>query len=261
MFRPRRLRLALAFGILYLGGCSGGSTPARPTDFDGTGLVGSSLTRGQPSPSTTADVIPFRRILCFGDSVTFGVTQKASLAVGGRDALAPVEGYVAKLWRLIEDQYGTGYELINAGVAGESVTAGVERMRDEIRVHSPDLVLLLEGVVDVNNPQPRFTDVEDNLDEMIRTVQKSGAEVILGTYPLLNPDGFRTRGIDNVPALNDLIRQTAARRGVVVADHERAQPDLSGQGPDGLHPNNLGYEAMAVTWLTAIEVLAAASGT
>jgi lysophospholipase L1-like esterase len=31
---------------------------------------------------------------------------------------------------------------------------------------------------------------------------------------------------------------------------------LSGQGPDGLHPNNLGYEVMADTWLEAIEALA-----
>jgi lysophospholipase L1-like esterase len=42
---------------------------------------------------------------------------------------------------------------------------------------------------------------------------------------------------------------------VPIADHEKAN-DQSGQGPDGLHPNNLGYDTMANTWLSAIEALA-----
>jgi lysophospholipase L1-like esterase len=66
------------------------------------------------------------------------------------------------------------------------------------------------------------------------------------------PDGFRTSGAENVPRLNDdpLRGRLGVRRG-----HEKSV-DLSGQGPDGLHPNDLGYEAMASTWLSAIEALA-----
>jgi lysophospholipase L1-like esterase len=56
-----------------------------------------------------------------------------------------------------------------------------------------------------------------------------------------------------------VIRQEAARLSVPVADHEKAA-DLNGQGPDGLHPNNLGYEGMANTWLAAIEALAETLG-
>jgi lysophospholipase L1-like esterase len=58
-----------------------------------------------------------------------------------------------------------------------------------------------------------------------------------------------------VPRLNDIIRQEANRLSVPVADHEEAA-ELAGQGPDGLHPNNIGYETMADTWLRAIEALA-----
>ncbi len=159
----------------------------------------------------------------------------------------------------MESKYGAGFDLINAGIPGERTVDGVERLRNEMRIFEPDLVLLLEGVVDVNDSSPRFPVVRENLVDMMGIVKREGKQVIIGTYPLLNPDGFRTTGAQHVPRLNDLIRQEAGRMGVPVADHERAV-DLSGQGPDGLHPNNLGYEGMASTWLSAMEALAEALG-
>jgi lysophospholipase L1-like esterase len=213
------------------------------------------------SPTTLAADLPFRTILCFGDSLTYGVTLEAlSLPPGTHADLTLVEGYVPKLWRLLESAHGAGFELINAGVPGERTVDGVERLRTEMRVFQPDLVLLLEGVVDVNGSSPRFPVVRENLAEMMGIVKREGKHVIIGTYPLLNPEGFRTTGAEHVPRLNDVIRQEAARMGVRVADHESAV-DLSGQGPDGLHPNNLGYEAIASTWLAAIEALAEDLGT
>ena len=201
--------------------------------------------------------VPFRRILCFGDSLTYGVTLEAlSLPQGAQADLVLVEGYVPKLWRLLESKYGSGFELVNAGIPGERTIEGVERIRAEMRVHDPDLVLLLEGIVDINNSAPRFPVARENLVEMMTLVQREGRHVIIGTYPLLNPDGFRTTGAQFVPRLNDVIRQEANRLTVTIADHEEAV-ELSGQGPDGLHPNNLGYEGMADTWLAAIEELAA----
>jgi lysophospholipase L1-like esterase len=212
----------------------------------------------EPSSSSEAIVadVPFRRILCFGDSLTYGVTLEAlSLPPGAQTDLSLVEGYVPKLWRLLESKYGSGFELVNAGVPGETTVDGVERLRSELQVFDPDLVLLLEGIVDINNSSPRFPVVRENLVDMMGLVKREGALVIIGTYPLLNPDGFRTTGAQYVPRLNDVIRQEANRLTVSIADHEKAN-ELSGQGPDGLHPNNLGYEGMANTWLAAIEALA-----
>jgi lysophospholipase L1-like esterase len=206
--------------------------------------------------------IPFRKILCFGDSITYGVTLQALfLPPGAQTDLSLVEGYVPKLWRLLESKYGSGFELVNDGVPGERTADGVERLRQDLSVHHPDLVLLLEGVIDANTSSPRFPAIRENLAEMMRLAQRDGTHVIIGTYGLLNPDGFRTDGAANVPRLNEVIRQEADKQHVLVADHEKSV-DLSGQGPDGLHPNNLGYEVMADTWLAAIEALAAsASGT
>lgn len=239
------------FAALVVASCG---TATSPTD---SSFVGVEPSANLPGSSQQQSVeVPFRRILCFGDSLTYGVTLEAlSLPPGAQTDLALVEGYVPKLWRLLESKYGPGFELVNAGLAGETTTEGVERLRSELRIFDPDLVLLLEGVVDVNNDAPRFPVVRENLADMMGIVKREGALVIIGTYPLLNPDGFRTTGAQYIPRLNDIIRQEANRLTVLVADHEKAN-DLAGQGPDGLHPNNLGYEAMADTWLLAIEALA-----
>jgi lysophospholipase L1-like esterase len=238
-------------------GCGDSAGPVTPSELASAGGRVALLSSG---PQTAVADVPFRKILCFGDSITFGVTLEAPLSSGAQGDLAIVEGYVPKLWRQLESKYGSGFELINAGIGGERTTEGVERIRYELLVHDPDLVLLLEGVVDVNNPTPRFPVVRENLARMMELVLRDGKQVIIGTYPLLNPEGFRTTGYENVPRLNDVVRQEANRLGVVIADHEKAT-DVTVQGPDGLHPNNIGYEAIASTWLTAIETLSAKLGT
>jgi lysophospholipase L1-like esterase len=240
------------FAALGMAGCGSSTSPVGESPVASRA---SSQASSGAAQAIVADV-PFRKILCFGDSLTYGVTLEAlSLPPGAQADLVLVEGYVPKLWRLLESKYGAGFELVNAGIPGERTIEGVERIRNEMRIHDPDLVLLLEGIVDINNSAPRFPVVRENLVEMMTLVQREGRLVIIGTYPLLNPDGFRTSGAQFVSRLNDVIRQEANRLSVQIADHEEAN-DLSGQGPDGLHPNNIGYEAMASTWLAAMEELA-----
>lgn len=204
-------------------------------------------------------VFPFRKILCFGDSITYGVTLQSASSPAARDQLVLTEGYVPKLWRRLEAKYGSGIELVNAGLPGEGSRAAVARIGREMERASPDLVLLLEGVIDVDNDVPDFPLVRDDLREILGVVRSRDAVLLLGTYPLLDPDGFRATNPENVPRLNELIRRLAREEGLAVADHERAFRDFSGLSPDGLHPNDLGYEVMADTWLAAIESLEAAT--
>jgi len=72
----------------------------------------------------------------------------------------------------------------------------------------------------------------------------------------LNPDGFRAVAPENVPRLNDIIRQEAHKQQVPIAGHERAfAGDLTLIGPDGLHPNDSGYQVIAETWFDVIKDL------
>ena len=254
----RKSASVLLLGIFISAACGDGDSPTSPdpaTPSPGS-VVSSSTIPGARSQEQLPENFPIKRILCFGDSVTLGVTAMGDSSYGGRTQLQLVEGYPVKLWRLLEEKYGVGFDVVSAGIGGENTREGLERIDNEIRIHDPDLVLILEGVVDINNEFPRYPVVRSSLAEMMRLVQLRGRLGIIGTYPLLNPDGFRTSGWGNVPRLNDVIRQEAKAKNMPVADHEKAfDADHSGLGPDGLHPNNIGYEIMAETWLEQIDLI------
>ena len=243
--------------IFISAGCGSDRSPVRPDVAAGRASRGDvAFGTGQVSRQV-ADDFPFKRILCFGDSITSGVTLLSPGALdGARTELALVEGYVPKLWRLLEAKYGTGIELVNAGIGGENSREALERIDTEIRLHSPDLVLVMHGIVDINYEFPRYPIVRSNLAEMFRIVKLRGAVPIAGTYPLINPEGFRAMGAANIPRLNDVIRQEAKGKATLIADHEAAAAaEYAGQGSDGVHPNNIGYETMARTWFDTIELV------
>ncbi|MDX1390598.1 MAG: hypothetical protein R3344_15520, partial [Acidobacteriota bacterium] len=114
-----------------------------------------------------------------------------------RGQLTSVEGYVPKLWRLLEEEYGTGFQLVTEGVGGENTREALDRIDTFIRRHDPDMVLILSGIVDVNVENARFPVVRSNLAEMMRIVQLRGKVPIIGTYPKVNPGGFRVFAIEN----------------------------------------------------------------
>jgi lysophospholipase L1-like esterase len=251
---PAGLLLGIISSVVLVG-CGGDRSPVAPridnVDGNGASPVVASSTRRMEIPAN----FPFKKILCFGDSVTLGVTQQSGdYDDGRRSALATVEGYVPKLWRRLEERYGTGFELVTEAVGGENTREALDRIDFMIRRHDPDVVLILTGIVDVNVEVVRFPVVRSNLAEMMRIVQLRGKYPIIGTYPPVNPDGFRVFAIEHAARLNDVIRQEAKRKNVKIADHETAAAgDFRGQGSDGVHPNNIGYETMAQTWFETIE--------
>ena len=142
--RASFLGLAAAMLGLLGAGCGDSSSLTSPSPGKETETAVSSLP-GRPNsgPSALSD-LPFQKILCFGDSLTFGVTQRApDIFSGASGELALVEGYVPKLWRRLEAKYGPGVELVNAGIPGETTTEGLDRIQDVVRTNDPDLVLLL----------------------------------------------------------------------------------------------------------------------
>lgn len=250
----RTLTTGLLLGSIISVGCGGDRSPIAP-DTETNPLSGSSAAVAATGRRVQVpENFPFKKILCFGDSVTLGVTQKAGDDDGRRTELATVEGYVPKLARRLEERYGTGIELVVEAVGGENTREALDRIDTFIHRHDPDVVLILTGIVDVNVEVVRFPVVRTNIAEMMRIVQLRGKYPIIGTYPPVNPDGFRVFAIEHAARLNDVIRQEAKGKNVKIADHEAAAAgDYRGQGSDGVHPNNIGYETMAQTWFEAIE--------
>lgn len=254
--KPLEVGLVVVLSAFGISACE---SPVSPGGSRTESVVVPSSSALAPSSLTAARLsedIPFKRILCFGDSLTFGLTLQAGSSSGGRSVLTLAEGYVPKLARLLTEKHGEGFELFNAGIGGENTDLALDRIDTEIRRYNPDLILLLEGILEVNNESPRFGAAESNLAEMMRIAQLRQVAIIAGTYPLPNPAGFRTRGADNTAKLNEIIREEALAKGVPIADHEEAFPkDFSGLGSDGLHPNEIGYRIMAQTWFDVIEAM------
>ena len=240
--------------VLAAAGCGSSGAPSSPSAVDSNASSSSFGSLDQISAIPAREGAK-RAILCFGDSLTFGTTSRAA---PGFATLSPIEGYVPKLQRLLEDELDEKLRMVNSSRGGGDTNEGLARLPNELRIHNPDLVLLWLGVVDVNtNEKARFTQLRENLVAMMRMIKREGAKVVIGTYPPMDPEGFRALAAENVARLNTIIRQEANAEQVPIAGHEIAfgnDPDGL-LGSDGLHPNDNGYQLIAETWFEVVRDL------
>lgn len=113
---------------------------------------------------TLPRLAPGEVIVAFGDSLTYGT---------GADTQA---AYPAVLSALIDRT------VINAGVPGETTSEALTRLPEVLAQHHPKLVLVCLGGNDMLRKVPVST-IEQNLRAMIRTIQTSGAAVVLIGVP------------------------------------------------------------------------------
>lgn len=245
----------VAICVLAAAGCGSSGAPSSPSAVDPNASSSGSLDQISAIPARPSQEDAKRTILCFGDSLTFGTTSRA---VPRFATLSPIEGYVPKLQRLLEDELDEKLMMVNSSRGGGDTNEGLTRLPNELRIHNPDLVLLWLGVVDVNtNEKARFTQLRENLVAMMRRIKREGAKVVIGTYPPMDPEGFRALAAENVARLNTIIRQEANAEQVPIAGHEIAfGNDPEGLlGSDGLHPNDNGYRLIAETWFEVVKDL------
>ncbi|MBW2280323.1 MAG: SGNH/GDSL hydrolase family protein [Deltaproteobacteria bacterium] len=102
------------------------------------GLRGEEITREKPAGSV--------RIVCLGDSVTFGVIQPD--VPGESDRHTPTVSYVDELARLVEQRGPQNVQVINAGVVGYSSSHGLRQLALQVLDLDPDVVTFRFGVND-----------------------------------------------------------------------------------------------------------------
>jgi lysophospholipase L1-like esterase len=163
-------------------------------------------------PISAGDVI-----ICFGDSLTYGT------------GASPGMDYPSRLGRKL------GREVINAGVPGDTTASALNRLERDVLSASPGLVLITLGGNDLKNGVPA-EEALANLIEIVETLQKNGARVIVGglRFPM------RDRGYGKAYA------ELAERTGVVLIPH--VLDGIMGNRnlmSDPIHPNDEGYEVMA----------------
>jgi len=113
--------------------------------------------------ATPAETVP--KIVAFGDSLTAGY------------GLAQQQSYPALLQKMI-DADGFKYEVVNAGVSGDTSAGGVRRIDWSLDAGNVRFVILELGANDFLRGQP-VSETKKNLSEIIKRAQSRNAQVLL----------------------------------------------------------------------------------
>ena len=178
--------------------------------------------------AATPDIRP--SVVAFGDSLSAGF---------GAEAGKSYPDYLQKML----DANGYRYRVINAGVSGDTSSDGVERMRDIVSAH-PAVVIVEFGGNDGLRGQP-VAGTKANLQQMIVTLQKSGAKVVLAGITLP-----RNYGPEYIRSFDNIYTDLAKQYKVVLVPFllqgvAAASPGLMQK--DGIHPTAAGNEKVAAT--------------
>jgi lysophospholipase L1-like esterase len=129
------------------------------------------------------------RIVCMGDSGTFGSIRAPAEAEGEALTYFPIPSYVDALRERIVRQELDDVEVINAGVIGYSSHHGLRQFMVQIRHLEPDVVTLRFGMNDVQRawaPQHRTVEPENGLIRFLlyRFASWRTTRVLLAAYTL-----------------------------------------------------------------------------
>ena len=166
---------------------------------------------------TLAPLGPDELILAFGDSITSGAGAN------------PDESYPAQLEKLI------GHKVINAGVSGEMVEQGVERLPKSIDEQRPSIAIICHGG---NNFLQGQDDghVKENIRSMIQIARARNVQVVLVGVP---KPGLILR---DAAIYGELAKEFSVPYRKNVLSRILSNPALKA---DQIHPNAEGYTVFA----------------
>jgi len=176
-------------------------------------------------------------IVAFGDSLTAG------------HGVAAGQSYPDWLQREL-DRRGYGYRVVNAGISGDTTTAGLVRVTEVVDLR-PAIVILELGANDGLRGIP-VSASQANLDRIIVALKRGGALVVLAGMTL--PPNY---GPDYIHSFERMYSSLSAKYKLPlipfllagVAGTTRYMQD------DGLHPNAEGCRLVAANVLKTLEPL------
>jgi acyl-CoA thioesterase I len=172
---------------------------------------------------TTAGEVRTRRIVAFGDSLTYGYN------------LPTTDSYPSQLQKKL-DSLGYNYKVINVGINGDTTTDGLARVNEALSFE-PDLVLLEFGANDFLRSQPPEL-AQQNLDKIIKTFDDKNVKVIL-----LNIEQNPLLPLPNRERFQQIMPELGKKYGLPVVTSFLGGILLNSEFTleDRLHPNKAGY--------------------
>jgi acyl-CoA thioesterase-1 len=234
--RPvRGLVFAALLGVMA-GACSGGNGGARE--------AAPPAPASPPAPQRPARTEPAHpRIVVLGDSLTAGL------------GLPETDAYPAILQQKLKDA-GYDWEVVNAGVSGDTSAAGLQRLEWVLDGDVRILILALGANDGLRGLPP--AQMRENLATIIETAQKRGIAVLLAGMEA--PPNF---GQDYAVSFRRVFRDLAKKYDVVfvpfLLDHVAGIPALN--QADGIHPNARGARLVADGLWPALKPMVEAAAT
>jgi acyl-CoA thioesterase I len=235
MRRTARIRLALAIaGSVWLAACSSGSPAPQPAGLARAAAAAKPVEPGKPGqpgepgqPDKPAEPAQ-PRVVCLGDSLTAGYGLPS-----------PDEAYPALLERKLADA-GYQFEVINAGVSGDTSAGGLRRLDWSLQGDVKVLIVALGGNDGLRGLPP--SELRANLEAIVTAAQARHVRVLL-------------MGMEAPPNFGDRYTQDfrAVYRDVASEHHLAFIPfflngvagnDALNQG-DGIHPTAQGHQKIA----------------
>jgi acyl-CoA thioesterase-1 len=214
-----------------LSGC--GSASERPPVDNGAGAQ----TPPQASVPPPAKTISRPRIVALGDSLTAGL------------GLNPEEAYPALLQKRL-DQAGVNFEVVNAGVSGDTSAGGLSRLDWALDGDVRVLIVALGGN-DALRALPAEA-LKQNLSHIIERAQARHIEIVLAGM-----EAPRNFGRDYIVAFHQVYPSLARQYHVALVPFllqgVAADPALNQR--DGIHPTAEGARIVADNVWTALRPL------
>lgn len=221
--------------------------------------------------------LAIRTILAFGDSITEGEVPVAGEFSIRPQFVEPDYAYPADLTTLLTQRYTaqgasrvdafctndppfpvtSGIVVINAGCLGEQAEnpATLARLNDKIGTYHPDVLLLLEGVNDLNSAASVPGAVQ-GVQTLIAGARNRGVRVLVGTLlPEIGGD-VNARSVNLIGPFNSQLVPVATSAGATVVDlYGDIVTDVADwiSPYDGLHPTEAGYQEIARVWFKSIQ--------
>jgi len=229
-----------------------------------------------PEVPSTPPQLSVTKFVAYGDSITEGFVQRCPGAVPeeiepspmriglllaqGRAQPSPT-AYPAKLQALLEERYPSRMiTVINEGMGGEEIEAGVADLPRVLTTNAPEVLLLQEGINTLNQKhKDGIPLVVDGLRTMIQEARSRGISVFAATLLPERPKGCRAydfnEDYDDIIETNVRIRRMVGTEGAILVDLYEAFNGRTATliGEDGLHPSAAGYQVIAETFFDAIK--------
>jgi lysophospholipase L1-like esterase len=190
-----------------------------------------------PNLATTLAGRKKLRILAIGSSSTYGI-----------GASSRSRNYPAQLHDILEKALGgVDVDIVNRGVSGEVASSTAERLRSEVAIERPDLVLWQLGTNDALSrvPPAQFEQTVRSTVDWLKSDKIDVVLVGLQYTPKFSRD-------DNYKEIRDVLLKIASDENILYIRRydamqfiakARATPTM--MSPDDFHLNDLGYRCMA----------------